>query len=174
MTDYTRLKKLLIKKDWKNAAQETVAKMLEVSGRQAEGSLSAWDIEDFPDADLKEIDKLWADNSNNQFGFTAQKEIWENLEQAGHCEEFGKQVGWYRHNSWLSYKPITASFSVKDEQDNDVVTEIYLPIFYESATFSTSAKKGHLPILPLVGWWCWTGGMAALVKKLEKSPISKP
>ena len=73
---------------------------------------------------LQKIDKLWVDNSNNNFGFSVQKEIW--LNQGNKLDvqrnwnkndeekylRFARELGWYgdkKNNRiqpyWIKYDP---------------------------------------------------------------------
>jgi O-acetyl-ADP-ribose deacetylase (regulator of RNase III) len=77
--DYTRLCNLLRAEQWQEAERETTALMLRISGREAEGCLREEDIENFPCTDLLIIDQLWVKYSEGRFGFSVQKEIWQNI-----------------------------------------------------------------------------------------------
>ena len=57
--DYTKLRDLLVAKNWKEADLETKKRMLEVAGRESQGYLDIEDLENFPCQDLGTIDKLW-------------------------------------------------------------------------------------------------------------------
>ena len=57
--DYTKLRNLLVAKNWKEADLETGKRMLEVAGRESQGWLFSEDVENFPCQDLGTIiDKL--------------------------------------------------------------------------------------------------------------------
>ena len=57
--DYTKLRDLLVAKNWKEADLETDKRMLEVAGRESQGWLEVEDVENFPCQDLGTIiDKL--------------------------------------------------------------------------------------------------------------------
>jgi tetratricopeptide (TPR) repeat protein len=122
--DYTRLRDLLAAEQWFEADRETTAIMLRISGREADGWLREQDIEKFPCIDLITIDKLWVKYSKGRFGFSIQKEIWENSGGTENAEyqiycNFSKRVGWGDGNtSW----------------------------FYScDLTFNNTAPFGHLP-----------------------------
>jgi serine/threonine protein kinase len=128
--DYTYLKELLVKGKWKDADQETHKLMLQVTGRERVKWLDVKHIKSFPCEDLHTIDQLWVNCSSGQFGFTAQKRIYEKLGgtedyHADVWRNFGDTVGWRKGNSWLKYKDLT---------------------------FLLSAPEGHLPMLGMEIW----------------------
>ncbi|MEB3180232.1 MAG: GUN4 domain-containing protein [Nostocaceae cyanobacterium] len=72
--DYTRLRDLLSANNWEEADKQTERIMLQVAGRQQEGSfLRREDIEQFPCSVLRTIDELWVQHSNGRFGFSVQQ-----------------------------------------------------------------------------------------------------
>ncbi|NEP55048.1 MAG: hypothetical protein F6K65_42215, partial [Moorea sp. SIO3C2] len=104
---YQKLKGLLEKNKWEEANQETITIINQVDGRTTTYSWQERDIQEFPCDILCQIDKLWRQYSNNCFGFTIQKMIWERqCTNLAHPEEaFGNYVGWYDsdRNRWLLY-----------------------------------------------------------------------
>jgi hypothetical protein len=123
--DYTRLRYLLADEKWREADKETLSLMLKICGSEQEGRLATQHIENFPCQDLHTIDQLWRKYSNECFGFSLQRRIWESVggtPDAGYrtlCY-FGDRVGWRRGGRWLSY----------DER-----------------TFNHLSPEGHLPYL---------------------------
>ena len=87
--DYTKLRDLLVAKDWKEADLETDKRMLEVAGRESQGWLEVEDVENFPCQDLGTIDKLWVKYSGGKFGFSVQKQIYQDL---GGTKDYDKKV----------------------------------------------------------------------------------
>ncbi|MBD1939379.1 serine/threonine-protein kinase [Microcoleus sp. FACHB-68] len=102
--DYSRLRDFLAAGNWQEADRETAAIMLRVYGREKEGRFSIEDIQKFPCRDLRTIDKLWLDYSNESFSFSVQNKIWKSVEK--NYEAFGEIVGWRRGNSWISYSEL--------------------------------------------------------------------
>jgi hypothetical protein len=112
--DYTKLRDLLVAKNWKEADLETEKRMLEVAGRESQGWLQVEDVENFPCQDLGTIDKLWVKYSDGKFGFSVQKQIYQDLEifyqDLGGTKDydekvwksFGDKVGWRKGGSWLT------------------------------------------------------------------------
>ncbi|MDJ0698070.1 GUN4 domain-containing protein [Mastigocoleus sp. MO_188.B34] len=121
--DYTKLAQLLGTKNFKAANDETVEKMLWVSGREKEGYLRAQDIENFPEKDLLTIDKLWLASSGDKFGFSVQKQIWIEL-----CDKLGR-------TDWKTYLQFIerVGWKVKDS-------------IFENLRWELRAVEGHLPI----------------------------
>lgn len=115
--DYTRLRNLLQAGKWKEADQETLARMCEVMGRHKEGWLRVNDIQKIPCTDIHTIDQLWVQHSHGKFGFSVQKKIWQQCgspsEYNARWEEFGEMVGWKKkgvlgvNNEWNSLSELT-------------------------------------------------------------------
>ncbi len=72
------LNNLLANKEWEEADRKTSQIMLFIADREKK-YLNIEDIEIFPCIDLKEIDRLWVDNSNGNFGFSVQAQIWKDI-----------------------------------------------------------------------------------------------
>jgi hypothetical protein len=95
--DYTKLRDLLANQKWQEADQETAKAMLKVAGR--DDFLREKDIDNFPCEDLRTIDRLWLKFSNGKFGFSVQKEIYQQLGGTREFDleiwrKFGDTVGW--------------------------------------------------------------------------------
>lgn len=136
---YTKLRDLLAARDWKAANQETIERMCEIVGMREEKWMHGSAFNIFPCRDLYVIDKLWVKYSKGHFGFSVQKEVWEQhgnpsiYDSGKDWEKFGNVVGWRSKgrlgSEWIRYS--------------------YL-------TFDLTAPKGHLPV---VGYWngVWAG-----------------
>jgi GUN4-like len=129
--DYNQLRDLLGKKAWQEADQETVRIILQVAQnakRQKNGWLTAKDIEKFSCSDLCMIDRLWVEASQDNFGFSVQRNIWLNVYgEPGKFDRetfrnFGDVVGWRIDGNWL-----------KD--------------YYQMFNFPEALPKGRLPSL---------------------------
>ncbi|NES71116.1 MAG: hypothetical protein F6K24_40890, partial [Okeania sp. SIO2D1] len=137
--DYTKLRDFLANREWKKADMETARCIFKVGGLKEDNSLEVKDIENFPCTDLRTIDQLWVKYSDCKFGFSVQKEIYQNL--GGKKEyneelwkEFADKVGWRKGEKWLYYSELTFDISTH--------------------------YKGHLP--SRVGWskmWWFVGGV---------------
>ena len=128
--DYTPLKKMLSKEDFKAADKETARIMLWVARREKEGYLREEDIEKFPCRDLRTIDQLWLASSGGKFGFSVQKQIWI---------ECGGKLGQYNEKTMAKFYEYLG-WKVGDEW-----------VFYNNLCWDKRAPKGHLPrawILP--------------------------
>jgi hypothetical protein len=126
--NYSKLRDFLKAGKWKEADEETLRVMLAVAKREKEG-LGVEDIDNFPCADLRTIDKLWVKYSDGRFGFSVQKRIYQGLggtrEYNGEIwDKFGDKVGWRKGGYWLYYKDITF-----DKKAPEGTPEGYLPKF---------------------------------------------
>ncbi|MBW4479559.1 MAG: GUN4 domain-containing protein [Tolypothrix brevis GSE-NOS-MK-07-07A] len=119
---YTQLESLLSQQRWQDADLETAQRMWEVAGKWNERSLKAEDYQKFPCEDLRTIDSLWTKYSNDRFGFSVQRSIWESSEVNSRLGKFMIRVGW------------------GDEKENGRVI-----VFFPVTNFSLSAPKGQLP-----------------------------
>ncbi|NEP78338.1 MAG: protein kinase [Okeania sp. SIO3B3] len=104
--DYTQLRNLLAVGKWQEADEETERCMLKIARREKEGWLREEDIDNFPCKDLRNIDHLWVRYSHGKFGFSVQRQIYQNLGGSREYdkkvwEKFGDQVGWRCENKWL-------------------------------------------------------------------------
>ncbi|MEG4201079.1 serine/threonine-protein kinase [Microcoleus sp. Pol12A5] len=140
--DYRQLDRLLASEEWKEADLETVKKMLEVADRTSEGWLRDEDIDRFPCEDLRTIDQLWVKYSNQRFGFSVQKRIYQSL---GGTREFDSKIweafldrlGWRVNSNGLDYRDLK---------------------------FNTKAPEGHLPGRGRKGLAC---GLLSLFSRVE-------
>ncbi|MBR8829509.1 MAG: GUN4 domain-containing protein [Gomphosphaeria aponina SAG 52.96 = DSM 107014] len=121
--DYTKLRDLLIAGKWKEADEETYELMIKVCHREEYGELKTEDIEQFPCHELDNIDQLWVNYSQGQFGFSVQAHIYQSLEN--HTEydteiwrSFGELVGWRKDGNWF---------------------------YWSDLIFSSNSPPGHLP-----------------------------
>jgi serine/threonine protein kinase len=109
--NYRPLQKLLVSGKWKEADLETSKKILEVAGRIKAGWLRVDDIDGFPGEDLRTIDQLWVKSSNELYGFSVQKRIYEGVGGTRKYNEkiwenFGESVGWRVSQEWLKVDDI--------------------------------------------------------------------
>ena len=120
--NYSKLRDFLANEQWKDADNETEMLILEAACRKGQ-LLNVESIQKLPKTDICTIDKLWVTSSRGKFGFSVQKQIWEDNQKNTDNEYklyclFGNRVGWRKHEKWLQYKDIT---------------------------FNLSAPKGHFP-----------------------------
>jgi hypothetical protein len=128
-TSTARLQELLAAGRWKDADYETKSIMLKVSGLGQEGKLNKEHLENFPCENLRTIDQLWMQYSNDRFGFSVQKRLFESVggkpgvdDYKIYCR-FGESVGWLVRNCWLS--------------ESDLMLTL-------------DAPYGHLPVAPFL------------------------
>ncbi|MFB2937467.1 GUN4 domain-containing protein [Aerosakkonemataceae cyanobacterium BLCC-F154] len=137
--NYSKLRDHLAEQDWKNADELTKIFMLLVAGTKKQSinpnlQLNYLDmdcINNFPCTDLHTIDKLWTHYSNNRFGFSVQKRIWDSLGGSFYAQRdtwrnFGDLVGW-------------RDGSVRGEWGGGW-------FFYEQLDFSLTAPLGQFPV----------------------------
>lgn len=149
--EYAQLKFLLMRQKWREADCKTAALMLRISCREKQGFMRVADIKKFPEEDTRIIEYLWAKYSQGKFSFAVQARIWQKI--GGNSEpdwnawcRFGKCLGWFQKESWLSW--------------NDI-------------TFSIDAPAGHLPRGgAYMGWglgdfWIGCPILSAMTSKLE-------
>ena len=69
--------------------------------------MSSEDLPRFSCCDLCMINDLWIKYSKNMFGFSIQKNIYEEVRgqetnfDSGAWQRFGKRVGWYKEKKWM-------------------------------------------------------------------------
>ena len=131
--DYRKLRDLLKAWKWEEAEKETLRVMLVVAKREKEGWLENEDIDNFPCEDLRTIDQLWVKYSNDKFGFSVQKRIYQSFGGTREYNyetwnKFVDRVGWRKGENWLYY--------------NDI-------------TFEKTALEGHLPAFGSLHKWSW-------------------
>ncbi|GAL91250.1 serine/threonine kinase [Microcystis aeruginosa NIES-44] len=142
--DYRNLEDLLKRQQWKEADIITFETMLRICNRH--GFLRVKDIDIFPCEDLQIIDQLWLNYSQEKFGFSIQKQIFDQLDNGQQYndklwDEFGLIIGWRKENK---------------------------NIRYDRAIFDINAPRGHLPcrIFDLWNWGGVGGGTGSLFYSL--------
>ena len=133
--NYTYLKDLLASQQWEQANRKTrhsIARIIDTAKRKNEHSLTETnEIADFACQDIRMIDRLWLQYSDNKFGFTPQQAIWQ---------ENRKNIG-FTLNAWRNF---ATEIGWKEGEINNGGG--YL--LYEQLTFDPqTAPQGHLP------WW---------------------
>ena len=115
--DYTKLRDLLAAQKWKEADLETTRAIFQAAGKQNGAFLTEEEVNKISCEDLRTVNQLWLDSSNEHFGFSVQKEIYERL--GGHYtnpqfylneyfwENFGDSIGWRKGGNWLDGSSLT-------------------------------------------------------------------
>ncbi|MEC4985000.1 MAG: serine/threonine-protein kinase [Oscillatoria sp. PMC 1076.18] len=114
--NYTHLENLLYSGKLQEADRETTKILRQLASKNAQPRPQ--DIDNIPCSDLITINQLWQKHSNNNFGFSTQKQIWQG--NGGNTKLFRSQVGWHVNGKALDY---------------------------HNHNFSPSAPKGHLPLV---------------------------
>ena len=103
--DYSPLQAELKAGDFYDANETTRRLLYEAAGREDQGWLTPESIKAIPCQDLKIMDSLWRQYSNNRFGFSVQYNIFQQtgnrpgiLRSTDAYEAFGEAIGW-RHDS---------------------------------------------------------------------------
>ncbi|WP_354635371.1 GUN4 domain-containing protein [Planktothricoides raciborskii] len=133
--NYSQLRDLLATKQWQAADRETAAIMLKIAGKESAGRLTGQDMQKFPCEELGRINQLWLDFSDGRFGFTVQKQIWEQVgglvdsdDSETYCR-FADRVGWRKNGAWLDYSQLRFN-----------------------SNSNTTSPLGHLPRVMVVFW----------------------
>lgn len=116
--NYTTLQNLLKARRYKEADKETNRMMLFVARREKQGWLESRAINSFPCQDLRTIDQLWSQNSNGRFGFSIQRQIYNQVGKD--WLKWADQVEWKDWDNWK---------------------------YYDQLIFEMRAPKGHLPVV---------------------------
>ena len=149
--DYQKLRDLLAAGKWKEADLETGDLILKLCGREEEGWIKNEDIEKIPCQDLRAIDQLWVKYSNGRFGFSLQKQIYEELKASDNYQKdiwrnLGDRLGWRRQETWL---------------------------YYDGFTFNLDAAVGHFPAYGFL--WIWPDEIAeCLFSRIEVCKLNQP
>jgi GUN4-like/Caspase domain len=112
---YQKLRELLREGKWEEADEETLQVMLQVANRKSAGCLDTDSLEQFPCEDLRTIDQLWVNASRGYFGFSVQKNIWEECGSPTSSEEdwdyFCFRVGWKKQSekAYVNYSDLKKS-----------------------------------------------------------------
>ncbi|MFN6539781.1 MAG: GUN4 domain-containing protein [Nostoc sp. EkiNYC01] len=108
VVDYTGLENLLAGGRWEEADKETQRIILVVAKLKKNDWLNEESINNFPCEHLRTIDQLWVRYSDEKFGFSIQKRIYQSLGGNREYNEkiwraFADSVGWRKAGEWLYY-----------------------------------------------------------------------
>ena len=146
--DYTPLKDLLASQQWEEANSKTrhsIARIIDTAKRKNRRSFITLNaIADFACQDIRTIDRLWQQYSDNKFGFAPQQAIWQKSQQnsgfsLNTWRNFATEIGWkqgeiddgggYLLYEQLNFNPQTAPeghlpwwFAASEEQQNIIKT----------------------------------------------------
>lgn len=127
--DYSELRDLLAAKEYRQADQETFRLMSQISLGRSDGWFEETDIDRFPCTDLRTIDRLWRHYSNEHFGFSIQREIYNQSE--GDFSQLARKLGWLEQGDWQDYVDLTGE---------KLVPRGYLPSICASRTSNWFAR----------------------------------
>jgi len=146
---YAKLEELLQAQQWRDADKETYRLMITTVGKEEGQWFDREDLETFPCEDLKAIDSLWVKYSNGKFGFSVQKQIWQEcnspMTTGKNWDTFCVKVGWQDAGAtrYLDYKELKADprFSPTGEFPGLVALGGLLLGLRHSLVFSSLAQR---------------------------------
>jgi hypothetical protein len=120
--DYTKLRDFLKAGEWRQAEDEHRALLIKLAGPDAEkrGWVYFTEVKTISVADMQTLDNLWKAASNGKFGFSVQKEVFNQC--ARRWPKFFKQIDWTQGENNV-YRKWPGEFD-----------------------YSMDAVKGHLPL----------------------------
>lgn len=124
--DYTPLKELLEMEKFEAADDETRALLIKLAGEGAvdRGWVYFLEVKSIPVEDMKTIDQLWKAYSNDKFGYSVQRRIWEREDRQ--WDRLLDKIGWMRPSSSGQ--------------------ELIFRRWPDQFTYNSSAVTGHLPL----------------------------
>jgi serine/threonine protein kinase len=142
--DYSFLQDLLSRGRLREADVETARLLLKLADREKAGWLDRVHVESLVCEDLRALDQIWGESSNQRFGFTAQARIYQKIcshwePDAQAWKQFCAQVGWRNNNRLVPYRELS---------------------------FKIWAPQGHLPALGST-LWGFPGWFPVLGQRLQ-------
>ncbi|KAK9058012.1 hypothetical protein SSX86_022852 [Deinandra increscens subsp. villosa] len=95
-TSFDLLSRLLSANDFREADNETRRLLIALAGEAAQkrGYVFFSEVQFIAESDLKTIDQLWRKHSNDKFGYSVQKRLWEKSDRD--FTKFFIKVGWMK------------------------------------------------------------------------------
>lgn len=95
-TSFDLLHRLLSANDFREADNETRRLLIALAGEAAQkrGYVFFSEVQFIPESDLQTLDELWRNHSNNKFGYSVQKRLWEKSNKD--FTTFFIKVGWMK------------------------------------------------------------------------------
>lgn len=142
-SNYKILQNLLAARLYQQADRETWNLLLQLSDRTKEGFLNIKALKSVSQSDLDEIDRLWRKFSDDRFGFSIQKKLYQQLGGSKKFDyqiwkDFGELVGWYVKGNWLHYA---------DLNETDTAPQGHFPACFADALNRAGIDRG------VCGWW---------------------
>ena len=103
--NYLRLRDLLAAQEWHQADEETYEIILKKMNRVKEGWLDYESTVRLPCDLLQKLDRMWLEFSQGRFGFSVQRQIWQELGSKIDYEtecQLGERLGWRVDEQWQS------------------------------------------------------------------------
>lgn len=151
---YSQLEDLLAAGKWREANRETKVIILEIAGERVNldsVSYSTVPLAKMPVRVLLDIDSLWTKHSNNHFGFSPQKRIWDKfytdrLNRISTYHRFMRAIGWYgcEHVPCDFYDRVSCGYLDYERSSSNYLEK------ENPSLFSLEAPQGHLPMF--VDW----------------------
>ena len=124
--EYKGLERLLLDGKWEEADHKTADIMWNLAGKWQERSLQKEDYKKLSCDNLRDIDHLWTKYSNQHFGFSIQRRIFQSNDVNSDVGKFISHVGWGR---------------VDENKEKGQLVFLFYPI----TNFSLSSPEGQLP-----------------------------
>ncbi|KAL4528513.1 hypothetical protein Ndes2526B_g07361 [Nannochloris sp. 'desiccata'] len=120
--DYSVLRDLLAEKKWREAEDETRAKLIQAAGPGAiQRNWVYWsEVKSISEEDMRTLDALWSAASNGKFGYKVQRDMW--VQNRRQWTKFFKAIDWVQGENNI-YRKWPQEFKYED-----------------------TAPKGHLPL----------------------------
>lgn len=101
--DYQPLQQLLAEQQFQEADRLTLQKLCELAGPAAVRRkwLYFTEVDTLPVEDLRTINQLWLDHSQNKFGFSVQRQLWLSVGQ--NWDTLWPKIGWKQDKKWTRY-----------------------------------------------------------------------
>ena len=115
--DYTELREYLKAKKFAVADKETAMRLLYLTNCEKSSLIGYKDLDKIPCKDIRTIDQLWLSASSGNFGFSVQKEIWNNIVKC----DLNREIRWEQFINKVEWNP-------------------------DQIIFEDRGKRGHLPL----------------------------
>ncbi|GMI00074.1 hypothetical protein TrLO_g11763 [Triparma laevis f. longispina] len=144
--DYVPLATMLATGQLVEADQFTRDALIKLAGSKEAGRTFVYftEVKKIPSTDLATIERLWLKFSDNKFGYSVQRDIW-NKSAKGDFEKFCKKIGWTTKDGEVERK-------LKWFGASEFIYDV------------KKAPKGHLPLTSALRG-------TALIKKLLSHPV---
>lgn len=171
--DYKRLENFLKAEKFQEADLETKNIVLFYSGKKHDEKMEIEEIRNLPESVLIIIDELWTEYSNQKFGFSVQRDIWQEIisPKKGIMSRIlpfknneptdSEQEKWYKFGRYVGWRNQTNKTTDKEKW-----------IVYKNIDFTLNAPTGCFPYFR--NWWGsgyakhHPGRCIALMEKIDK------